>query len=107
MSLSGLIAVRDVRSFLAGDFLADTLVVEDAALTLTLGELGFDEREEGVFLEAAFFKAEGGFFALSLTLAFDAALDALPPDLGIAVFALGVSVFLVIPLKICEPTYGL
>ena len=105
MSLSGLIAVRDVRSFLAGDFLADTLVMEDTALTLTFGELGFDEREEGVFLEAAFFKAEGGFFAVEL--AFDAAPDALPSDLGIAVFALGVSVFLVIPLKICEPTYGL
>ena len=105
MSLSVLIAVRGVRSFFAGDFLADTLVMEDTALTLTFGELGFDERGEGVFLEAAFFKAEGGFFAVEL--AFDAAPDALPPDLGIAVFALGVSVFLVIPLKICEPTYRL
>ena len=105
MSLSGLIAVRGVRGFIAGDFLAATLVLEDTALTLTFGEVGFDERGEGVFLEVAFFKAEGGFLALEL--AFDAAPDALPPDLGIAVFALGVSVFLVIPLKICEPTYRL
>lgn len=105
MSPSGLIVAPDVRIFFAGAFLAVTIVLEDTALTLTFGEVGFDERGEGVFLEVAFFKAEGGFLALGL--AFDAAPDALPPDLGIAVFALGVSVFLVIPLKICEPTYRL
>lgn len=74
-------------------------------MTLTFGEVVLDERGEGGFLEGVFFKAEGGFLAVEL--AFDAAPDALPPDLGIAVFALGVSVFLVIPLKICEPTYRL
>lgn len=105
MSVSGLIAVRGVRSFFAGDFLAETLVLEVVALTLTFGVVGFDERGADGFLEGAFFKGEGGFFAVEL--AFDAAPDALPPDLGIAVFALGVSVFLVIPLKICEPTYRL